>query len=78
METDMLNVMPYRVVPDLNQYNLMIFLLNWGRGCFAGYTLGAAFASEFEYVSDNHSRFIAEQDILITLRHIEKLMKEIT
>lgn len=71
-----MQVMPYRAVPQLNQFNLMVFLLNWGRGCFVGYTLGAAFASEFEYEADNHSQFISEQDILVTLRHIEKLMKD--
>jgi hypothetical protein len=73
-----MQVMPYRVVPDLNQFNLMVFLLNWGRGCFTGETLGAAFAGEFEYEADHHHRFINETDVIVTLRHIEKLMKEIT
>ncbi len=69
---------PYRVIPELNQFNLMIFLLNWGKGYFKGETLGAAFASEFEYTADDHRRFISDQDIRITLKHIENLMKEIT
>jgi hypothetical protein len=73
-----MHVMPYRVVPELNQFNLMVFLLNWGRGCFAGETLGAAFAYAFEYEADNHNRFINETDVIVTLRHIENLMKEIT
>ena len=69
---------PYRAIPELNQFNLMIFLLNWGRGCFNGETLGAAFASEFEYTADDHRRFIDQTDVIVTLRHIENLMKEIT
>lgn len=71
-------VIPYRAVPDLNQFNLMVFLLNWGRGCFNGETLGQSFSNEFEYEPDNYQRFVLEPNPIVTLRHIENLMKEIT
>jgi hypothetical protein len=73
----MMTVMPYRVVPELNQFNLMVFLLNWGRGCCGGKGLAEAFCSEFEYEPDNYQRFVTESDVIVTLRHIENLMKEI-
>ena len=70
--------MPYRVVPELNQFNLMVFLLNWGRGCFNGETLGQSFSNEFEMEPYNCPRFTLEPNPIVTLRHIENLMKEIS